>query len=98
MRIFTIVLLICSCIQTMYGQATLKGIVKSDSNEAIPYANIYIKGTKTGSETKEDGSFILKNIPLSTYTLTASAVGFFSFISKNKGNWRYQEPSIYIKI
>jgi iron complex outermembrane receptor protein len=76
MRIFTIVLLICSCIQTMYGQATLKGIVKSNSNEAIPYANIYIKGTKAGGETKEDGSFILKNIPFSTYTLTASAVGF----------------------
>ncbi|WP_028888067.1 TonB-dependent receptor [Tenacibaculum ovolyticum] len=84
MRIFTIVLLICSCIQTMYGQATLKGIVKSDSNEAIPYANIYIKGTKTGSETKEDGSFILKNIPLSTYTLTASAVGFSPLSRKIK--------------
>lgn len=84
MRIFTIVLLICSCIQTMYGQATLKGVVKSDSNEAIPYANIYIKGTKAGSETKEDGSFILKNIPFSTYTLTASAVGFSPLSQKIK--------------
>jgi len=60
----------------MYGQATLKGIVKSENNNVIPYANVYIKGTKAGNETKEDGSFSLKNIPFSSYTLTASAVGF----------------------
>lgn len=82
MRIFTIVLLICSCIQTAFSQATLKGIVKSENNNIIPYANVYIKGTTAGTETKEDGTFVLKNIPFSNYTITASAVGFTSLSKK----------------
>ncbi|GFD83271.1 ferrichrome-iron receptor [Tenacibaculum sp. KUL118] len=76
MRIIATVLLLCSCIQTMYSQATLQGVVKSENNETIPYANVFIKGTKLGAETNENGRFTITNVPNSNHKLIVSAVGF----------------------
>ncbi|NMH87394.1 TonB-dependent receptor [Flavivirga algicola] len=69
-------LLVISCIYTTYSQATLKGIVKNESNEIIPYASVYLEGTKLGASSKEDGTFVIENIPFSTYNIIASAVGY----------------------
>ncbi|WP_028890896.1 TonB-dependent receptor [Tenacibaculum sp. 47A_GOM-205m] len=76
MRIIVSLLLICSCIQSIYSQATIEGVVKSENNEAIPYASVFIKGTNIGTETNNEGNFILKDIPYSTYKIVVSAVGF----------------------
>ncbi|WP_440121147.1 TonB-dependent siderophore receptor [Tenacibaculum sp. Ill] len=82
MRIIVSLLLICSCIQTIYSQATIKGIVKSKDNEPIPYANVFIKGSKIGTETNENGNFTIKNVPYSNYKLVVSAVGFIQVSRK----------------
>lgn len=82
MRIIATVLLLCSCIQTMYSQATLQGVVKSETNETIPYANVFIKGTKLGTETNENGNFTITNVPHSNYKLIVSAVGFTQLSQK----------------
>lgn len=82
MRIIATVLLLCSCIQTMYSQATLQGVVKSETNETIPYANVFIKGTKLGAETNENGSFTITNVPHSNHKLIVSAVGFIQSSQK----------------
>lgn len=76
MRTLLSLLLLCCCVTTIYGQATLKGIVKSKGNEIIPYANIYIKDLKRGTSANNDGTFILKKIPYGTYKITASSVGY----------------------
>jgi iron complex outermembrane receptor protein len=88
MRIIVSLLLLCSCIQTIYSQAIIQGVVKSENNEAIPYANVFIKGSKIGTETNENGIFIIKEVPLSNYKLVVSAVGFIQSSKKItvKGN------------
>ncbi|WP_431166379.1 TonB-dependent siderophore receptor [Tenacibaculum halocynthiae] len=82
MRFIFSLLLACTFVQITFSQTTLKGTVKNEQNEVIPYANIYIKGIQLGSESKEDGSFIIKNIPYSTYTIIASAVGYTKSIKE----------------
>ncbi|MDO6759861.1 TonB-dependent receptor [Tamlana sp. 2_MG-2023] len=42
----------------------------------LAYANVYIKGTSTGTTTNEDGSYTLKNIATGNYTIIASYTGF----------------------
>lgn len=39
-------------------------------------ANVIIEGTGIGILTKADGSFIMKNVPTGTYTVTASFLGY----------------------
>lgn len=69
-------LFLCCLSTTIYGQAMLKGIVKNNANETIPYANIYIKSTKIGTSANNDGTFTINNIPYGIYKITASSVGY----------------------
>ncbi|WP_034247546.1 TonB-dependent receptor [Aquimarina atlantica] len=70
-----LLLLLCS-LNLMYGQATIQGVVKSESNEAIPYANVFIKGSSLGAQAQEDGTFTITNVPFATHEIVASAVGY----------------------
>ena len=45
----------------------------------LPFANIFLKGTKIGTSSDEDGKFQLDDIPYGTYQLRASAVGFENY-------------------
>ncbi|MBU2974695.1 TonB-dependent receptor [Zobellia sp. B3R18] len=60
---------------------TIAGTI-SDNSETVPFANIYLKGTKIGTSTLEDGSYILKNIPAGTYKLQVSVLGYQDFSTK----------------
>ncbi|WP_289063659.1 TonB-dependent receptor [uncultured Zobellia sp.] len=60
---------------------TIAGTI-SDNRETVPFANIYLKGTKIGTSTLEDGSYILKNIPAGTYKLQVSVLGYQDFSTK----------------
>ncbi|WP_299672362.1 TonB-dependent receptor [uncultured Polaribacter sp.] len=42
----------------------------------LPYINVYLKNTKLGTATNENGFFELKNIPHGKYTMVVSSVGF----------------------
>ncbi|GAA3593855.1 TonB-dependent receptor [Flavivirga amylovorans] len=75
-KILSILLLSCGIIHFAYSQATLKGIVKSNTNEAIPYASISINGAKLGTNASTDGTFTINNVPFSTYKIIISAVGY----------------------
>ncbi|TYA74353.1 TonB-dependent receptor [Seonamhaeicola marinus] len=77
MRKILALLLVMSCAYTALGQAALKGIIKNEANEAIPFANVYLQGTSIGASSNEDGTFILKDVPLGKYTITASTVGYY---------------------
>ncbi|MUH35465.1 TonB-dependent receptor [Zobellia amurskyensis] len=60
---------------------SISGII-SDNEANVPFANIYLKGTKIGTSALEDGSYILNNIPSGTYRLQVSVLGYQDFSTK----------------
>lgn len=56
---------------------TLTGLVRDRSTgEALPFANIIVKGTNIGTITNADGYFTLQKIPTDTSVLIAQYVGY----------------------
>ena len=63
-------------ITSSYGQTnTISGKIKSGSG-VLPYANIYLKKTKIGTTSNENGFYELRNIPKGNYTLIVSSIGY----------------------
>ncbi|MDN3665080.1 TonB-dependent receptor domain-containing protein [Algibacter miyuki] len=54
---------------------TITGITTTDG-DALPYVNVYLKGTQKGSVSNDDGVFSIKNIPQGKHTITASFTGY----------------------
>ena len=48
----------------------------SFNNQPLPFSNVFIQGSSTGTTTSENGKFNLNNIKFGTYTLVASLTGF----------------------
>lgn len=69
--------LVMSCAFTTFSQATLKGIIKNESGETIPFANVYLEGTQLGTSSNEEGVFIIENVPFGSYSVVTSVVGYF---------------------
>jgi hypothetical protein len=58
-------------------QATLKGLVKDAyTNEPLPFVNIVVEGTNTGTTTNEAGAFIFENLKPGFIRLQLSSIGF----------------------
>lgn len=55
--------------------ASVKGLISADA-EGIPFANVYIKGTKNGTATNEEGFYTITNLSPGNYILVASAIGY----------------------
>lgn len=56
---------------------TLRGIVKdAQTSEPLIGATIVLKGTKWGSAAGLDGSFEIKNVPVGTYEIVVSYIGY----------------------
>lgn len=69
------ILLLLFCLSTFSQQTImLKGSVKDESGALLPGASIHIKGTKTGTITDLNGSFLLK--VKSNDTILVSYVGY----------------------
>ena len=63
-------------ITSSYGQTnTISGKIKSGSG-VLPYVNIYLKKTKIGTTSNENGFYELRNIPKGNYTLIVSSIGY----------------------
>lgn len=58
------------------GSITGKLIDKEYNNEPLPFANILLKGTTTGTNSDFDGLYTLEDIEVGTYTLVFSFVGY----------------------
>ena len=55
----------------------ISGIIRdSSTNEPLPGANVIVKGTKIGTSTGPDGTFIIKNLSAGEYTLDISLIGY----------------------
>jgi outer membrane receptor for ferrienterochelin and colicins len=58
-----------------FGQSISGKIVTEDGSE-IPYASVYLKKTKIGTSSDENGLYELKNIPKDKYILIVSSIGY----------------------
>ncbi|MEH6657809.1 TonB-dependent receptor [Leeuwenhoekiella marinoflava] len=62
-----------------FGQTgTIEGVLsdKEMNNEPLPFANVIIKGTTKGATTDFDGKYIIENVPVGTYQVEFSFVGY----------------------
>src|SRR5258706_3401207 len=62
-------------IMVSYAQRTISGSVKDDKGNPVQGASVQVKGTRTGTTTKADGTFNLV-VPANARTLVISFVGF----------------------
>ena len=73
--LFNVLLFVVST--TIYSQNSIKGMVTDNtSNQAIPYANIYLSELEKGTSTSENGTFLLENLPSGNHTLIISILGY----------------------
>ncbi|MGB5943591.1 MAG: TonB-dependent receptor [Leeuwenhoekiella sp.] len=72
------VLVVCSTFAFAQETGTLEGTLtdKEAGNQPLPFANVLIKGTTKGATTDFDGKYIIKNIPVGTYAVEFSFVGY----------------------
>jgi outer membrane receptor protein involved in Fe transport len=73
--LFFLTLFFCSI---SFAQNSIKGVVTDENNQPIPGANIKVAGTKEGTISDYDGSFVLITKQAAPLSLEITAVGFNS--------------------
>ena len=77
--IFISILFLFSLSGLLFSQS-INGFVREESSgEPISYANIFLENTSLGAATNRDGYFVISDIPLGSYTLNASMIGYGIF-------------------
>ena len=57
--------------------SSIEGYVRgAKSNESLPGATVMLVGTSMGAATRLDGSFSIENVPVGSYTLRVTYVGY----------------------
>jgi TonB-dependent receptor len=65
--------------QPLMAAGTIKGkVFEKSTNDALPGANVIIKGTSIGTATDLDGAYSIPNAPDGQQTITVSYVGYAS--------------------
>lgn len=73
-------------IPVLKGQTNIKGKVTDKKGEAIPGANVFIKGSYDGSSSDTEGAYTFRTSKKDTATLVASFVGYDNYEQKIKLN------------
>jgi outer membrane receptor for ferrienterochelin and colicins len=55
---------------------TIRGKITTENGDEIPYANVYLKKTKIGTSSNNNGFYELNKIPKDRYTLLISSIGY----------------------
>src|SRR5690606_9627793 len=77
--LLNIIFLICCFPLVIYSQVgAIEGSISSNNN-AVAFANIGLSGTKLGTAADINGKFKLNNIPVGTYTVQVSSVGYKNY-------------------
>ncbi len=79
--ILALALLLAMMSTGIYAGTTgkLAGRIKDSSGNPIGWANVMFKGTQIGTQTKENGSFMIINIPPGKYTLVVMMMGYGTY-------------------
>ncbi|MGE5943194.1 MAG: TonB-dependent receptor [Flavobacteriales bacterium] len=73
--LFNLLLLLAA--SSIYSQTGLNGvIINKDTNEPIPFANIYITQLEKGTTSDENGNYKITSIPNGTYKIVISIIGY----------------------
>lgn len=76
-KIFFLWILMMPSMLLYAQQGSIKGrVFDAVNNEALPFVNIVIQGTATGTSTDIDGKYEIKNLKPGTYTIFATFVGY----------------------
>lgn len=60
-----------------FGQGAIKGTVTdAASGDALPGANVIVEGQPYGGASDLSGAYAIEGIPVGTYTITASVIGY----------------------
>lgn len=62
--------------QAQSATGTVRGQILAETGEPLPAITIRLEATSVGSVTDEAGQFTLKRVPVGTYTLTATGIGY----------------------
>ena len=54
----------------------IRGKITSENGDEIPYANVYLKKTKIGTSSNDNGFYELNNVPKDSYILIISSIGY----------------------
>ena len=66
-----------------YAQCTIQGSISAeDSNSPLEQVSVYLPQLEKGSVTSINGEFILNNLPVGTYKIVASFMGYQTFSSE----------------
>lgn len=88
-------LLACFAIAFSQTNVNVSGIVKDETGQPVPYANVYVKGTMDGTSTMADGTFTLITIENSLVTLEVSFVGYETYsMTREAANMNHLEISL----
>lgn len=71
----TVYLIIFLLIPVLSFAGVLKGVVKDDKGEPLPFAVVFIQGTTTGTAANAEGAYVLTLAP-GTHKVTAQYMGF----------------------
>ena len=80
LRLCFLCLLLACLPMVLFGQTnrvTVSGrVLDASTGEPLPGANVYLSQTLLGSSTDIDGSYTITGIPLGTYEMVASMIGY----------------------
>jgi len=82
-QIILITLLFAASLPASSQQLTgvLSGtVIDQATKEPLPLANVRLVGTNLGASTDDKGSFLIPSVPVGTYELRASLVGYAAFV------------------
>ena len=72
---------LCSCVFAQTGGVT-GSIMDSESSEALIGATVLIQGTDQGSIADLSGKYLINNVPVGTYTVQISYIGYEDLIQE----------------
>ncbi|MEZ4874860.1 MAG: TonB-dependent receptor [Flavobacteriaceae bacterium] len=77
-KLFTVLAVVFTTLTFAQQTGSIVGKLtdKDYNNEPLSFANVIIKGTSTGTTSDIDGLYALENLPVGTYTITFSFVGY----------------------
>jgi len=53
----------------------ISGVVTDQEGQPVPYAAIFVEGTRLGAQTGQDGRYLVRRIPVGTYTVVVRGIG-----------------------
>lgn len=80
----TILLLLATAILSAQT-GTVEGSLtdKTFNNEPLAFASVFLKGTEKGAQSDFDGNYVIENVPVGTYSLEISYVGYETVVIPN---------------